>query len=151
MNALTVKTIDQCEMELCDRLITVEEIKNAANGLKNNKAPGTDGLTSDFYKLFIEELAPFLLEVYSESLVKEHLPTTMTQGLTTLIPKPNKDKVFIDNWRPISLLNNDYKIFALLLARRLKSVINSVIAETQSGFMPKRHITPTCPGLLRVD
>lgn len=71
----------------------------------------------------------------------EYLPPTLTQGITTLIPKPNKDKLFIDNWRPICLLNNDYKIFALILARRLKLVLNSVIAETQSGFMPKRHIT----------
>ncbi len=46
----------------------------------------------------------------------------------------------IDNWRPICLLNNDYKIFAWILAKRLKSVLNSVIDETQSEFMPKRHI-----------
>lgn len=49
---------------------------------------------------------------------RESFPTTVTQGLTTLIPKPNKDKLLIDNWRPICLLNNDYKIFALLLAKR---------------------------------
>lgn len=65
----------------------------------------------------------------------------MTQGLTTLIPKHYKDKLYIDNWRPFRLLSNDYKVFALLLARRPKLVLNSVIAETQSGFMPKRHIT----------
>uniref|UniRef100_A0A096MGV5 Reverse transcriptase domain-containing protein n=1 Tax=Poecilia formosa TaxID=48698 RepID=A0A096MGV5_POEFO len=57
---------------------------------------------------------------------------------TTLIPKPNKDPLFIDNWRPISLLNNDYKIMASILANRVKEVLD-VIDETQSGFMRNRH------------
>ncbi len=109
-------------------------------GLKNNKSPGTDGLTAEFYKCFAEELTPFLLEMFSESIQSENLPPNLTQRLQTLIPKPKKDTSLIDNWRPICLLNNDYKILACILAKRLKSVLNSVIDETQSGFMPKRHI-----------
>lgn len=141
LNSLTVKAIEKHDMELCDKPITLVEIKDAIHLLKTNKSPGTDGLTSELYKAFVDELAPFLYEVFVESLEKEHLPTTMTQGLTTLIPKPNKDTLLIDNWRPICLLNNDYKIFALVLAKRLKLVLNSFIDETQSGFMTKRHIT----------
>ena len=57
----------------------------------------------------------------------------------TLIPKPNV--LSIDNWRPISLLNNDYKIIALILARRLKEVIDKVIDEKHSGFLRGRHIS----------
>lgn len=34
-------------------------------------------------------MAPFLFEVFVECIEREHLPTTLTQGLTTLIPKPN--------------------------------------------------------------
>ena len=45
----------------------------------------------------------------------------------------------IDNWQPICLLNNDYKILAWALAKRLKCGLSSVIDETQSGFLPKRH------------
>lgn len=108
MNSLTIKSIGEDQWELCDKPIILEEIKNAIHGLKKHKSRGTDGLSSEFYKAFTDELAPFLYEVFVESIEKEHLPTTMTQGLTTLIPKPNKDKLFIDNWRPICLLNNDY-------------------------------------------
>ncbi len=78
--------------------------------------------------------------MFSESIQSENLPPNLTQRLQTLIPKPKKDTSLIDNWRPICLLNNDYKILACILAKRLKSVLNSVIDETQSGFMPKRHI-----------
>ena len=65
----------------------------------------------------------------------------MKQGLVTLIPKPNKDTLIIDNWRGITLLNNDYKILAFLLAKRLKQGMNNIIHESQSGFMPGRHIS----------
>ncbi len=47
----------------------------------------------------------------------------------------------IENWRPISLLNNDYKILALILSKRIKNVLNSIIDETQSGFLNNRHIS----------
>ena len=65
----------------------------------------------------------------------------MTQGLIALIPKPKKDVLLIDNWRPICLLNNDYKILALLLAKRIREVLDSIIDEAQSGFMRNRHIS----------
>ena len=69
------------------------------------------------------------------------LPPLLTQGLIPLIPKPNKDPLFIDNWRPISLLNIDYKIFASIIAKRLKNVLDPIIDEVQSGFMRNRHIS----------
>lgn len=65
----------------------------------------------------------------------------MSQGLITLIPKPKKEVLLIDNWRPICLLNNDYKILALLLAKIIKEVLDAIIDETQSGFMRNRHIS----------
>jgi len=124
---------------MCDSEITLLEVNNSIIELKNNKS-GTDGLSAEFYKQFSEELSPFLLKVFEESIQNETLPPTLTQGLITLIPKPKKDLLLIDNWRPVSLLNNDYKILALLFAKRLKSVLDSVIDETQSGFMTNRHI-----------
>lgn len=54
---------------------------------KNNKSLGTDGLTDEFYKISAQELAPFLLENYLESIEFETLPPTLSQGLLTLIPK----------------------------------------------------------------
>uniref|UniRef100_A0A9J8ACX2 Reverse transcriptase domain-containing protein n=1 Tax=Cyprinus carpio carpio TaxID=630221 RepID=A0A9J8ACX2_CYPCA len=135
-----VKTITEEDQKLCDSPITITEIKQAIELLKCNKSPGNDGITTEFYKQFSEILAPFLFEVYSESLQYSQLPTTMTQGIICLIPKPKKDVLLIDNWRPISLLNNDYKIFAQVFAQRFKLVLDSIIDENQSGFMRNRHI-----------
>lgn len=83
----------------------------------------------------------FLFKVFQESIATGCLPPKLTQGLTTLIPKPRRSILFIDNWRPICLLNNDYKILALIIAKRLKCVVNAIIDEKQSGFMKNRHIT----------
>lgn len=65
----------------------------------------------------------------------------MTQGLITLIPKPKKDLLLIDSWRPICLLNNNYKIVALVFAQRIKPVLESITDEEQFGFLPNRHIS----------
>lgn len=136
-----INQLSDLDKKICDASITLKEIEEAINTLKANKSPGTDGLSSEFYKLFSCSIAPFLLKVYEESIEKTLLPATLCQGLITLIPKLNKDPLLIDNWRPITLLNNDYKIIALVLAKRLKSVLHSIIDETQSGFMQKRHIS----------
>ena len=136
-----VQQLNRVDKELCDAPITMNKIVEAINSLKNGKSPGTDGLTSEFYQLFSKKIAPFLLEVFRQSVEKTFLPPTLCQGIITLIPKPNKDPLFIDNWRPITLLNNDYKIIALALAKRLKCVLNSIIDDTQSGFLPNRHIS----------
>lgn len=48
---------------------------------------------------------------------------TMKQGVITLVPKPGKDKRYIDNLRPITLLNVYYKLFTMIFANRLKTDI----------------------------
>ena len=89
-------------------------VKKSILSLKNNKSPGNDGLTSEFFKLFIDKISVFLLAVYEEPFVKEELPPSLKQGTITLIPKPNKDSLtVIDNWHLIILLNNDYKIIGI--------------------------------------
>uniref|UniRef100_A0A8C6MA25 Reverse transcriptase domain-containing protein n=1 Tax=Nothobranchius furzeri TaxID=105023 RepID=A0A8C6MA25_NOTFU len=87
-----------------------------------------------------EQLSPFLTEVFKESIALQSLPASMTQGIISLIPKPKKDLLSLDNWRPITLLNIDYKILALLFVNRLKGILPSIIDESQSGFMKNRHI-----------
>ena len=69
------------------------------------------------------------------------MSTTMKQGIISLIPKPDKDILLIDNWRPITLLTIDYKIVSLAFANRLKTGLDNIVAETQSGFMKGRHIS----------
>ena len=65
---------------------------------------------------------------------------TQRQGIITLIPKPAKDPHILANWRPISLLNADYKILTKALATRLKKILPEIIKDQQTGFIPGRQI-----------
>ena len=59
--------------------------------------------------------------------------------MITLLPKKG-DLADLANWRPVSLLNNDYKILAKLLANRLKECIDGVVCEDQTYCVPGRSI-----------
>ena len=58
-----------------------------------------------------------------------------------MIPKPGKDPLKIENWRPITLINNDAKLLALIFSQRLKPCLDTIIDDCQSGFMKGRHIS----------
>ncbi len=64
----------------------------------------------------------------------------MKQGVITLIPKPNKDKLSLDNWRPITLLCNNYKFIAHVYSNRLDMGLNNLVDECQSVFVKGRNI-----------
>lgn len=133
--------IDETQREICDQDISLQEIKKNFSKLKNNKSPGNDGLTGEFYKVFQEYISEFLLFVFKEAIEVGKLPPSMCQGLITLLPKPNKDCLLLDNWRPITLINNDVKLLAHVFAQRIKLCLDTIIDDSQSGFMQGRHIS----------
>ena len=56
------------------------------------------------------------------------------------MPKKDKDTLFLKNWRPITLLNVDYKILAKCIANRFKKHIHYLVHTDQTGFMKGRFI-----------
>ena len=77
---------------------------------KNNKSPGTDGFTSKFYKFSWPELKSDMTSSFNYAFQKGTLSISQKRGIISLIPKKDKDKTLLENLRPISLLNVDYKI-----------------------------------------
>ncbi|PIK58954.1 hypothetical protein BSL78_04121 [Apostichopus japonicus] len=68
------------------------------------------------------------------------LSSEQGRAVITLLPKDGKDIKKISNWRPISLLNVDYKIAASCISARLKEVLPHVIHHDQTGFLKNRYI-----------
>ena len=62
------------------------------------------------------------------------------QGIITLLPKSGKNSFILDNWRPISLLNVDYKIATKAIADRIKQILPSIISSQQTDFIKGRYI-----------
>lgn len=113
--------------------MTLEECSKALKELSNGKSPGSDGLPAEFYKMFWVEIGPLLLETFAYSFETGELSIDQRRGIITLIPKQDKDLRSLNNWRPLTLLNTDYKILAKILANRLQLVMNTIIDTDQTG------------------
>ena len=102
-------------------------------------APGFDGIPVDFYKVFWKDIKDILYENYNISKCYGRLPENQRHGIISLIPKPNKDLRELKNWRPLSLLNADYKILTKTLSNRLKLTLPENINPDQIGYMKNRY------------
>jgi hypothetical protein len=120
--------------------ITPMELKEALDTMANDKSPGTDGLSVEFYKNYWPQISKLLFDSVLESMANEKLSNEQTRGLIKLLPKPLQNLLKIIHWRPITLLNVDYKIISKVFAMRLKKVIRKLIHEDQVGFVEGRYI-----------
>ena len=123
-----------------DQDVTKDELFDAMMTLKLNKTPGCDGLSLTFYRKFWNEIAEALHEMYMESLQDGELNTSGRRGIINLIPKKGRDGTWVKNWRPISLLTYDFKIWAKCMANRMETVAHEMIGKQQTGFMKGRSI-----------
>ncbi len=108
--------------------------------MNRNKSPGMDGLTAEFYMQFWEDLKHIFHKVILTIQNEEHLTRSMKKGVISLFYKKRGDKCDLKNYRPISLLNVDYKLISKVLANRLKQVIPSIISPEQTCCIQGRDI-----------
>lgn len=85
-------------------------------------------------------LAPYFCRSIEFSTDAGTMSTNQRRGIITLIPKKDSDKRYIANWRPITLLNTDYKIYTKALGLRLQRVMGPLIDLDQTDFMKSRII-----------
>ena len=132
--------LNENQREECDNVITLNECWKVLSSVKTGKSPGPDGLTYEFYKTFWAHLKHILLKNFNYSLAVGNLSVSQSRAVITLIHKKGR-KELLSNWRPISLLNTDYKILASVLANRLKSVLSSCISSDQNAYLKGRFIS----------
>lgn len=108
---------------------TQQKISRAIDSLPLHKTPGRDGLTNEYYKTFKTILISHMTNMFVECSEKGSLP----------LPKARKDNSLPNNYRHISLLNCDTKLYAKILACRLLKTLPSPIHTDQVGFTPNRQ------------
>ena len=133
--------IDSTEKIILELELTLDEISTALKEMPNDKSPGSSGLTADFYKVFWGFLKAPLHKAYLHCKKEGQLYTMARQGILTLLPKKNRNRLYIKNWRPITLLNIDYKILSKAFANRIKLVLDDIINTDQKGFVKGRLIS----------
>jgi hypothetical protein len=116
----------------------MQEVTKAVKELPAQKTPGSDGLSSEFYNFFWKKNSTLVYNSIKYGIDNNRLSMDQRRGVLTLIPKKGKDLRLLKNWRPLSLLNTDYKIFAKLLALRIRTVLPKIISYDQSGCIQGR-------------
>lgn len=137
---LDIPSINERNKKLLEEPISLEEVRIAIQNLQSSKAPGPDGYTPEFYKMFLADIAPLLIDVFNESLERGLLPATFYQASISLLHKKGKDPFDPASYRPVSLLNVDNKILAKIMTIRLENILPSIIHEDQTGFIKNRQM-----------
>lgn len=137
--SLDLPTISDDQNKILMADVTVGELQKAISRLKPNKSPGTDGFMAEWYKTFSDLLSPLLLRTFNWVLQKGVIPPSWREAVIAVIPKEGKDKTDCSNYRPISVLNQVYKLFTSILARRLETILPNIIQLDQTGFIRQRQ------------
>ncbi len=125
---------------VCEGLLTLKECFAALSGMARGKTPGSDGFPMEFYLRFWSSLGADLVCVLNVAYEAGQLSTSQRRGLIIVLYKKN-DRLETKNWRPISLLNVDYKVATRAISGCLLAVIGSVVGPDQTCGVPGRTIS----------
>ena len=107
--------------------------------MEPDKAPGPDGFSIHFYRIYWLVIKYDLLRMISSFLRKAKVGRCTNSTFLALIPKEVNHESF-ERFRPISLCNASYKILAKILANKLKPFLGSLISPQQGVFVKGRHL-----------
>ena len=132
--------LEEKDREKLNKYISEDDISKALLAMKNNKSPGEDGISKEFYIVFKDILIEDICEMLNNILFKREMPKSLRNAIITLLYKKN-DHRMLKNWRPVSLLNTDYKILSKILANRLREVISKILPTSQKCGAPNRQMS----------
>ena len=134
------RRLDEEQSESLATPFKLQDLKSALFKSLNGKSPGNDGIPAEFYKTFWDVMGRDLFEVFQCADNLGILPKSMRQATITCLPKKG-DLADVKNWRPISLLNADYKVFAKCIADRISRFLPVVISPSQTASIKRRKIS----------
>jgi len=136
---LAFKTLTYAEGGNLTKPFLVAEVKAAVWDCDSYKSPGPDGVNFGFLKEFWEDVKGDVMHFISDFHRNERLTRGINNTFIVLIPKVTSPQR-LNDFRPISLVKSLYKILSKVLANRLRMVMGSLIAETQTTFVKGRQI-----------
>ncbi|GJY24460.1 RNA-directed DNA polymerase, eukaryota [Tanacetum coccineum] len=122
-----------------EKQVSTDEIRTAVWACGENKSPGPDGFTFEFFRKFWDTIGPDLCLAVEWFFDHGSFSRGCNSSFIALIPKV-QDPKFVNDYRPISLIGSLYKVVTKILALRLSSVIAGLISDVQTTFLPSRQI-----------
>lgn len=147
---LDLPQLTQSEAQQMSQPITLVELYAALKTAKKGKSPGPDGIPPEIILHFWDILGPIMHAAINMAIQNGHFEKQMNTALISLIPKKGKDHTKCFNFRPISLINSDLKVYARVLAIRLEKYIGKLVHSDQSGFIPHRSAADNIRRLLHI-
>lgn len=147
---LELPTLSSQDAEKLSAPITLEELCKALISMKKGKSPGWDGIPPELYLAFWDLLGPPLLDMINTAIDKGAFNSGANTAILTLLLKPNKDPSQCSNYRPLSLLNGDVKLYAKVLASRLERYLIKLVHNDQTGFIKSRLASDNMRRLLHI-
>ena len=126
--------------EALERNLTTDELSLALSKMKNGSSPGVDGFGASWVKVMWIHLKKAFFNSVQHSKETGLMSPTFRHGLITLLPKGDKDRTNIGNWRPITLLSVFYKLISASFAKRLRDVLPEIIHFSQKAYLKTRYI-----------
>ena len=140
MKHCAANKLDERNKNAIEGLLQYSEETETLRNIKNNKSPGMDGFTANFYKDFWKRIGHFVVKTLNYAFMTNSFSKNIKLGIITLIPKEDKPKQLLQNWRPITLLDVLYKLASGSIAKRFKNVLDKIISGDQTGFLKDRFI-----------
>jgi hypothetical protein len=122
-----------------DEDITEQEVGRAVKRSNPTSAPGEDGLPVEVYQRLRGHYAPVMARVFASAERMGALPPGFLDGVITIMHKAG-DKSNPANYRPLTLLNTDYRVLAKLLGARLQRGLGEIIDGSQTAFLAGRRM-----------
>ncbi|GFW57863.1 RNA-directed DNA polymerase from mobile element jockey [Trichonephila clavipes] len=117
-------------------LTSPNEVRNIIKKLQIRKATGLDQIPNIALKYLTLNAITHLTKIYNQCLIKNHILTLWKQANVVMLPKPNQDNKFSQNYRPISLLSTTAKVFERIILKRIQTHCKAIdcISPEQCGF-----------------
>ena len=137
------RKLSEEEKNECGIKIMVSDLKTALFSMNENATPGPNGLTVSFYKKFFDTLAPIYEQFLTLLYKGNNLAYYFKLSFITVLPKDSGSLLEIKNYRPISLLNTDFKMLTKAIVNKISPFLELLIHPDQAACIKGRNIQKT--------
>lgn len=150
LDSIQLPHLTDRQIETLNIPFTISEVDKAIDSLRKNKSLGPDGFVGEYYQQFKSILNEYLVRMFNDAASSASFPQDMLKALIVMLPKPGKDPNTPQNFRPISLLNHDIKLYAKIIANRLIDLLPTLIHPDQSGFTKGRQTSDATQRMVNI-